>query len=167
MLLSTLYVLVVLELRSRRVIFANCSAHPDAGWMVQQARNLAWELQDLAVAPRLLIHDRDATFTGRFDDTLRAAGVALAVTPFRRPRANAHCERVILTLRRECLDWFLIFGERHLLRLLREYFDHYNRARPHRALDLRPPSPQPSAAQGSVVRRERLQGLINEYRLAA
>jgi len=166
-LLSVLYVLVVLELRSRQVIFANCSAHPDGAWMAQQARNLAWELQDLAIWPRLLIHDRDSKFTSQFNETLRAAGLAVAVTPFRSPRANAHCERVMLTLRRECLDWFLVFGERHLLRLLREYFDHYNRARPHRALGLRPPNPAPFAVDGRVVKQERLHGLINEYRRAA
>ena len=81
--------------------------------------------------------------------------------------SNAACERLLGSLRRECLDWLIILGERHLVQVLREYFDHYNRARPHRALALRPPEPQPIPDGGVIVRKQRLHGLINEYSRAA
>ena len=94
-------------------------------------------------------------------------------TPFRAPNANAHAERFVRTLREECLDWLLILGRRHLERVLREYVDHYNRERPHRALELRAPQPSPQVIplrprhQAAVRRRDRLGGLIHEYAWAA
>jgi putative transposase len=113
-LLRTFYVLVFLEISSRRILYANCTAHPNAAWVAQQARNLSWELSQLEVPIRLAIHDRDAKFAEEFDQVLRGEGARVALTPYRSPRANAHCERVIKTIRHECLDWLLIFGERHL-----------------------------------------------------
>ena len=166
-LLGTLHVLVFLELRSRRLVFANCTAHPDSAWVVQQARNLSWELQELQIPITLLIHDRDAKFTADFDRICTAIGATVARTPFRCPRANAYCERVIQTLRHECLDWLVIFSERHLRQVLGEFCHHYNRARPHRGRDLRPPHPDNIPARGAIVRTGRLHGLINEYSRAA
>jgi transposase InsO family protein len=115
----------------------------------------------------VLIHDRDSEYGSDFEAVFSAAGIRIVRTPFRAPRANAACERVLGTLRRECLDWLIILGERHLVQVLHEYFDHYNRARPHRALVLRPPDPQPILEGGLIVRRQRLHGLINEYSRAA
>lgn len=83
------------------------------------------------------------------------------------PHTNAHCERVIKTIRHECLDCLLIFGERHLRSVLREYIEHYNRQRPHLALDLHPPEPTPTLGFGAVLPQQRLDGLINEYYRAA
>ena len=164
--LRTLYVLVFMEIHSRRILYINCTAHPNSAWVTQHARNLSWELGQLEVPIQLAIHDRDAKFVAEFDDVLRSQGAKVVVTPYRRPPANAHCERAIKTLRHEALDWLLIFSERHLRLVLQQYLDHYNRQRPHLALDLRP---QPSAAhvKGPVVRRQRLYGLINEYHRAA
>jgi putative transposase len=82
-------------------------------------------------------------------------------TPVRAPKANAVAERFVRTVRAECLDWLLILNRRHLERVLRVYVHHYNRERPHRALDLRPPESQPAA--GQIHRRDRLGGLIHEY----
>jgi putative transposase len=89
-------------------------------------------------------------------------------TPVRAPRANAFAERWVGTARRDCLDWLLILGPRHLERVLREYVDHYNRARPHRSLKLRPPLPRgqpvaPLRPLEPVVRRDRMGGLLHEY----
>ena len=166
-LLRTLYVLVVMELGSRRVLLADCTAHPDSGWVVQQARNLAWGLQDRETPIRFVIRDRDSKYTDGFDAVFRSEGVRVLRTPFRSPRANAHLERLVKTVRRECLDWLLIASEGNLRRVLSEYFDHYNRARPHLVLSLRPPSPAVTSQQGPVVRRQGLHGLINEYSRAA
>jgi len=166
-LLRTLYVLVFLEISSRRILYANCTAHPNGAWVTQQARNLTWELSRLETPIQLAIHDRDAKFVDEFDNVLRGEGAKVALTPYRRPRANAHCERMIKTLRHEALDWMLIFGERHLQLVLRQYIDHYNRQRPHLALDLLPPQPAPVLGSGPVLRQQRLSGLINEYHRAA
>ncbi len=90
-------------------------------------------------------------------------------TPVRAPKANAIAERFVRTVRAECLDWLLILNRRHLERLLRVYVDHYNTQRPHRALKLQPPEPEPESqsAAGEVRRRDRLGGLIHEYYRAA
>jgi len=97
-LLRTLYVLVLLEIGSRRILYANCTAHPNAAWVTQQARNLSWEMNQLEAPIKLAIHDRDAKFVDEFDDVLRAEGAKVTLTPFRCPKANAHCERMIKTL---------------------------------------------------------------------
>jgi putative transposase len=114
------------------------------------------------------IHDRDAKFPATFDAVFRAEGVRVVRTPVQAPRANAGAERWVGTVRRECLDWLLILGHRHLEQVLREYAEHYNAARPHRALKLRAPlaREQPAPPTGrieEVLRRDRLGGLIHEY----
>jgi putative transposase len=163
--LQTLYVFFFIEVHMRRVVVAGCTAHPTADWVTQQARNLVWRLGDDGVRPTLLVRDRDAKFTPAFDDVFRSEGVRVVRTPVRAPRANAHAERWVGTVRRECLDWLLIVGRQHLERVLREYVDHYNTARPHQALGLRAPLArgQPSAPSGAIVRCDRLGGLIHEY----
>jgi putative transposase len=107
-------VLVFLEIGSRRVIFCNATANPDSAWVAQQARNGAWELEELKIPITVLIRDRDSKYSSDFDAVFSAAGIRIARTPFRTPRANAACERVLGSLRRECLDWLIILGERHL-----------------------------------------------------
>ena len=122
---------------------------------------------------RFLIHDRDAKFSSAFDEVFRTERIQVIRTPFRAPNANAHAERFVRALREECLDWLLILGRRHLERVLREYVDHYNHERPHRALELRAPEPPPRVLpirlrpQPSIRRRDRLGGLIHEYAWAA
>src|SRR2546421_426370 len=88
---------------------------------------------------RFLLRDRDAQFAGSFDAVFASEDVRVIRTPIRSPKANAFAERWVRTARSECLDWLLILNRRHLERVLRVYVDHYNRARPHRALELRPP----------------------------
>jgi len=163
-----LYALVFMEIGSRRVVFANCTAHPDAEWTVQQMRNVIWEAQELGLPIKFLIRDRDSKFTAAFDTVASAAGITVLRTPYRAPNANAFLERLLGSVRREALDWLIILNERHLLAVLREYFDHYNHARPHRGLDLRVPVPPTvPKSTGSIVRRQRLHGIINEYSRAA
>ena len=90
--LGTLYVLVFLEIQSRRILYVNCTAHPNSTWVTQQARNLSWGLSDLGSPIQLFIHDRDSKFVSDFDKVLRSEGAKVALTPYRCPRANAHCE---------------------------------------------------------------------------
>src|SRR6266516_2682286 len=88
---------------------------------------------------RFLIHDRDSKFMVAFDEVFRGEGMTIIHTPIRAPQANAYAERFVHTVRAECLDWLLIFGLRHLERVLRVYTTHYNSERPHRGLALQPP----------------------------
>ncbi len=127
--LRTLYVLVFIELGSRRIHLSPATAHPDAAWVTQQARNLALGLDGRSPAFQFLIRDRDAKFSGPFDAVLRSERIRVIRTPVRAPNANAYAERVIETMRTECLDWTLILGRRHLDGTLRIYAEHYNRGR--------------------------------------
>jgi transposase InsO family protein len=136
--------------------------------VTQQARNLGLHFSECGV--RFLIRDRDAKYSGRFDEVFRSEGIRIVKTPVRAPKANAVAERFVRTVRSECLDWLLVLNRRHLEHVLRVYAEHYNRQRPHRALALRPPSGQatPSLpALGEIQRHDRLGGLIHEYYRAA
>ena len=122
-------------------------------------------------AIRFLIRDRDAKFSVPFDTVLRSEGIRIIRTPIQAPNATAHAERVIETIRVECLDWTLILGRRHLDHTLRIYAEHYNRQRPHRALALASPLaetlvPVPVSTH-AVRRRDLLGGLVHEYHAAA
>jgi putative transposase len=94
------------------------------------------DLNDRQVATRFLLRDHDAKFTRSFDDVFGSEGRQVLRTPIRAPKANAHAERWVQTVRVECLDWTLVLGRRHLERVLREYVRHYNEQRPHRSLAL-------------------------------
>jgi putative transposase len=144
---------------------AGVTANPNAAWVTQQARNLAWDMDREGLRPAILLRDRDGKFPPGFDAVLASVGTRVVRTPVRAPRANAVAERWVGTVRRECLDWLLILGRRHLGAVLREFVEHYNAARPPRALDLRPPlaRERPVHVTGEVVRRDRLGGLIHEY----
>ena len=163
--LEVLYVLFFLHVQTRRVFVAGCAAHPTAAWAAQQARNITWDLADAGIRPTILLRDRDAKFPPAFDAAFAAQGVRVVRAPVRAPRANAFAERWVGTIRRECLDWLLILGPRHLEHAVREYVRHYNAARPHRALQLHPPLPrgQPVGWGGPVLRHDRLGGILHEY----
>jgi putative transposase len=171
-LLKRLHVLVFIEHGTRRLHLAGVTARPTAAWAVQQARNLAMDLDDRLGTLRFLIHDRDPVFTTAFGEVFKSEGLRIITTLPRTPRMNATCERVIGTLRRELLDRTLILGDRHLDLVLREYVIHYNGHRPHQSRQQRPPDieTQPSwdvADLRSVRRRPVVTGLINEYHHAA
>jgi transposase InsO family protein len=169
--LKTLYVLFFIELQTRRVLVMGATAHPDSRWITQQARNVSIERRLGEVG--FLVRDRDAKFSGPFDEVFRTEGVRVIRTPIRAPKANAFAERFVRTVRHECLDHVLIFGRRHLDRVLKAYVAHYVKERPHRGLGLATPAgnhPTPQvrgSARTRVERRDVLGGLIHEYRWAA
>jgi transposase InsO family protein len=171
--LQRLYVLFFIELGSRRVHVAGCTANPTGAWATQQARQFAWTLQERRSSFRFLIRDRDSKFTRDFDAVFVSEGIEIIKTPVRAPKANAIAERFVRTVRAECLDWLLIVNRRHLERVLRVFVDHYNTHRPHRSLNLAPPEPSERKARAvrpptaTVERCDRLAGLIHEYNLAA
>ena len=174
-LLRRLYLLVFICIGSRRIEYVACTSNPEGAWMLQQARNLLMNLDDRGQRPKLLIHDRDTKFSRAFDAIFGGEGMRVIRTPLQAPNANAHIERWVGSVRRECLDRLLIIGRRQLERVLRVYVRHYNEQRPHRALDLQAPDPrkmsatrgQPSASATVIRRRELLGGLIHEYEAAA
>jgi putative transposase len=163
--LQRIYVLFFISLATRRIEYVACSSNPDGRWVTQQARNLAMQLGDEQPF-RFLIHDRDTKFSHAFDEVFRTEGVRVIRTPVQAPNANASAERWVRTVRSDCLDRILILGRRHLEHVLRVYRRHYNEHRPHRALQLLPPSgrePTPLTAPASLRRRDLLGGLIHEY----
>jgi transposase InsO family protein len=163
--LKRLYVLLYMELATRRVIWFAVTDRPDAAWVTQQARNVRWELNQHGVQARFLIHDHDAKYGGGSDRVFKADGMAVIRTPIAAPMANSHIERQIGSTRRECLDWLLILNRGHLERVLTDWLEHYNRARPHRGLDLRTPIARsdPVVTSGPVRCNQRLGGLLREY----
>jgi transposase InsO family protein len=168
-----LYVFVVIEHRTRRLAHVNVTANPTADWTLQQLRDAL--MQD---RHRYLIHDWDRIYSKRLDHSIEALSVEVLRSPIASPKANAICERVIGTIRRECLDWMIPLSEAHLRAILLEWLNHYNRGRPHSALGPGVPDPpQPTAvfpksksrhrlAAGAFVRANSvLGGLHHEYSL--
>ncbi len=118
------------------------TAHPTGARVVQQARDLAYELAQRARPVKFLIRDRDTKFTASFDEEFRSEGTRILGAPVRSPRANAFAERFVGTVRCECLDRMLIFRRRQLETVVHEYVEHYNGYRPHRSLSRLPPQPK-------------------------
>ena len=162
--LKTLHILFFIDVGTRRVHLAGCTAHPTAAWVTQQARQLAWTLQEGGQPVRYLIHDRDAKFPPSFDTVFAAEGIEVVRTPYRSPMANAYAERWVRAVRGECLDHLLVVNDAHLRHILAAYVTHYNRARPHQGLRQQTPVPcAPRARAGPIRRHDVLGGLIHEY----
>jgi transposase InsO family protein len=168
-----LYVFVLMDHATRRILHSNVTTHPTAPWTLQQLR---------AALPgghryRFLIHDRDRIFSAQLDRSIQDLGLRVLKTPPQSPQANALCERLIGTLRRECLDYLIPFSANHLGHLLMQWVPHYNGGRPHMSLGLgipQPLPPLPAPLRGHrhqlpdhlrVVTRPILGGLHHEYRL--
>ena len=167
-----LYVFVVMEVGRRRIAHFNVTRHPTADWTLQQFREVVTGEQPY----RFLIHDRDNIYSSEFDSGLKGMGLKILKTPFRAPQANAFCERLVGTIRRECLDFLIPLNERHLRKILKEWVAHYNQSRPHSSLG--PGIPEPSRGMPAppvsgygipcghrVVGIPILGGLHHEYRL--
>jgi putative transposase len=169
--LRLVYVLLVMEVGTRRILYWNVTEHPTTEWTVQQFRDFL-----TGEAPyRFVVHDRDSVFSPAVDDVLTSMNLRVLATPAHVRQANAFCERLIGTARRECLDHLIPLNERHLRKILAEWVPHYNRGRPHASLGLGIPEPpaimvSPSAGQQltsghRVAAKPILAGLHHEYRL--
>ena len=171
--LRRIYALIIIEHGTRRVHLAGITANPDAAWTTQAARNLLMDLGQRAASIKFLIRDRAGQFADCFDAVFTADGIRILASPPQAPRANATCERVIGTLRRELLDRLLIVNEHHLRQVLTEYLLHYNTARPHRGLGQLAPAqahtrpPEINLAEYPIRRKQILGGLTHEYLIAA
>jgi hypothetical protein len=171
-LLKRLYALVLIEHGTRRAHLLGVTAHPTGAWTVQAARNALMDLElgERDAPVKYLIRDRDARFTADFDAVFEAEDIGILRSPVRAPRANAICERLIGTLRRELLDKILILHEEHVRRVLTEWLRHYAHGRPHRSVgqltpdqaEHAPPAPI-NLAEHRVRRRVILGGISHEY----
>jgi transposase InsO family protein len=170
----SLYVFVILEIGTRRILHWNVTAQPTAEWTAQQFRMVMSSDSN----HQFVIHDRDSIYSEGVDATLAAMGLTVLKTPVRAPQANAFCERLIGTIRRECLDFVILFNERHLRTVLGQWVAHYNRGRPHTSLGPGLPDP-PSNREAPLVSGHWIRnghyvlsepvvgGLHHEYRLVA
>jgi transposase InsO family protein len=169
------YVFVVIEHGTRRLAHVNVTANPSADWTLRQLRAVVGE----ETAHRYLIHDRDKIFAKHLDDSIRALGLKVLRSPVASPKANSICERVIGTIRRECLDWLIPVSETHLRSILKSWVEHYNRGRPHSMLGPGVPDPPRGvavipksqsrhrlAAGALVLAKSVLGGLHHEYSIA-
>jgi transposase InsO family protein len=160
---KTLYVLVFIAHGRRELVHVSSTASPTAAWVWQQLI----EATPWGHKPRHLLRDRDAVYGRDFRQQARRIGIDAIATPVRSPRANAVAERVIGTLRRECLDHLIILDEHHLLSVLRDFVTYYNQDRPHRTLGVQTPEPRTPAATGPIRSRPVLHGLHHVYERAA
>jgi transposase InsO family protein len=134
-----LYVFVIMEVGTRRLLHFNVTSHPTAAWTLQQFR----EAIDNEAGYRFLIHDRDQIYSQELDRLIEDWGVKVLKTPLRSPQANSYCERLLGSLRRGCLDFLIPMNERHLRAIPKEYKTHYNQGRPHSSLGPGLPEPRP------------------------
>jgi putative transposase len=166
------YVLVILEVGTRRIRHMNVTLHPTAEWTLQQFRECITGEEGY----KHIIHDRDRIYSADLDASLKTLGLRVVRTPYQSPQANSFCERVIGSARRECLDYMIPLNEAHVRQILKRWVTHYNRGRPHRSLGPGIPEPinpkvEPQAQRHRIPNDHRvartaiLGGLHHEYRL--
>ena len=173
--LRTAYVLFGLHLGTRRIVLAETTFSPHGQWMGQMARNLLMSCEELGIAPRFVLHDRDKLLIWDFDAVLIGAEAKVVRTTFRAPDANAHAERWVRSVTEECLDHLVLFGMSSLRRALSSYVSFFNGHRPHQGIDNRIPGRRASGemsrdcagamTDGDLVVecQQFLGGLLNSY----
>jgi transposase InsO family protein len=154
-----LYVLVFLSHDRRRIIHFNVTAHPTAQWCAQQLRNAFSD----AEPPRFLIRDRDTKFSEAFAATVSALGMEPLQAAYRSPWQNGHVERLIGSIRRECLDHVIIFNESHLRGILQEYIRYYNAQRTHLWINKDSPEPREVQTEEEIDKVALVNGLHPHY----
>jgi transposase InsO family protein len=161
------FVFVIIELSSRRVVHFAVTRHPGEVWVAQQLRDAT----PFGAGPRFLIRDNDRKYGIAFDRVASGAGIKVLHTPVGAPRANAYCERFLGSLRRECLDCLFILGKRHLRHCVQEYVHYFNHARPHQGLAQAIPMPTtlpaPDRPGGEIISLPVLHGLHHDYQRRA
>ena len=162
--LTTYYVLFFIHVQTRQVVLGGITTSPNEAWMKQVARNVTgWDgrLKDA----QYLIHDRDTKFTASFDEILKAVGIKPVKLPARSPNLNAYAERFVRTIKTECLDQMILFGEKSLRHVLSEYVAHYHAERNHQGIENVIPFPDErlSSKGKKITKSERLGGLLSFY----
>ena len=163
--LITYYLLFFMELATRRVHLAGLTAHPDEDWMLQVSRNVTDPEDGFLCRKRCLLMDRDAKFSESFRITLKASGVEPVRLPPRSPNLSPHMERFMRSLKEECLERIIFFGEKSLQSATISFLDHYHAERTHQGIGNRliTPEPEVGRATGEIACRERLGGTLRYY----
>lgn len=141
----------------------DCTTTPDSAWITQQARQFTWTLAEQVPPIQFLIRDNDGKFSHAFDAVFQAQHIEIVHTPFRAPRANAFAERWVRSDRTECLDHLVTLNQRHLKRVLTDYIDYYNSARPHQSLAQQIPILSSRLPEGPIRCCERRGGILRDY----
>jgi len=161
--LTTYYVLFFIHVQTRQVVLGGITISPHEAWMKQVARNVSGSDCELENA-RYLIHDRDTKFTASFDEIFKSVGIAPIKLPARSPNLNAYAERFVKSIKSECLDRLILFGEKSLRYAVGEYIAHYHSERNHQGIENAIPFPDERLHQpGAVRKQERLGGLLSFY----
>lgn len=167
--LIEMYLLVFIHIGSRRIWVSRATAHPNAKWVAQQARNMSVVFEEEGVSPTHLIHDRDTKFTKQFDGIFESDRLEVIKLSYRSPNLNAFCERVVQTIKNEALDYFVVLGEDHLNHIVSEFVSYYNTLRPHQGLENVPLAGTVPEEQSitidldGIVCREWLGGVLKHY----
>jgi putative transposase len=166
--LTTFYVLFFIQLHTRKILLAGITPSPNESWLKQIVRNLTVEDGPMTHA-RFLLHDRATKFSEAFDALFRSAGIASLKLPPQSPNLNAFAERWVRSVKDECLDQLILFGERSLHHALKEYLAHHQHERNHQGLAnvIRFPDQAGSSGNGPILKSERLGGLLSFYQRAA
>ncbi|MGA1870155.1 MAG: integrase core domain-containing protein [bacterium] len=165
--LVTYYILFFIHIGSRKVYIAGATPNPDKNWMKQMARNITMADWGFLNGYRYLIHDRDSKFCDSFRESIRSSGVESLKLPAKSPNLNSYAERFVLSIKSECLSKLIFFGEQSLTRVLGEYITHYHAERNHQGkgnvLLLPPQGHNPPQNKGTIIRRSRIDGMLNYY----
>ncbi|MFT7541694.1 MAG: putative transposase [Gammaproteobacteria bacterium] len=165
--LITDYVLFVIDLKSRRIDIAGITPRPDGAFISQVARNLTADADGFLRRHKVLICDRDTKFTAQFKRILSDYGDGVVLTPPKAPNCNAYAERLVLSIKSECLGRMIFFGEASLRRAATEFGSHYNEQRPHQGIGNERIDGRATVEDGEVECAERLGGLLKSYSRAA
>ena len=157
-----IFVFVVIELDSRRLVHFGVTRSPDDAWVAQQLR----EATPFGEGRRFLIRDNDNKYGAAFDRVAEGTDIDVLTTPYEARQANAVCERFLGSVRRECLDFFLILNEGHLRKIVKQHQAYFNHARPHPGIDQRIPCPSMRVQRnrGTIIAHPVLGGLHHDYR---
>jgi Integrase core domain/Homeodomain-like domain len=161
------FALVFINIATRRVWVSPSTLHPAVAWVEEQAKSFIRHAEDHQLRIGLVTRDRDRNYRRAFDNALRATGADVMMLSYRSPNLNAYVERFVQSIQKECLDHFLIFGEKHFNYLVREYVEHYHTERPHQGLENQlitgEPPPAPPDSRNEIQCRSRLGGLLKDY----
>jgi transposase InsO family protein len=163
--LVTFCLLFVIRVASRRIYFAGCTVNPTADWTRQIGRNLTDPFDGFLLPVRYLLMDRDSKYSSEFRELLKESGINSVRLPPRSPNLTPHIERFMRSIKAECLERMIFFGESSLRRAVDAFCEHYHRERNHQGLENRliEPGEEVGRKEGAVICRERLGGILRYY----
>lgn len=159
------YCLFFINIRTRKVHIAGITTHPNKEWTLAQIEKLKPAFQEELFENAVLIRDRDKKYTHEFDEFFSNQGIKVLPTPFRSPNMNPYAESWVATVKRECLNYFIVLGKVHLEYLIKEFVDYYNHHRPHSSMDNEPLTRFEKTRHGKILARPILGGLMHDYRI--